>query len=121
MWHEYRVQPEPIVTLLPMKQLAGMPVGKAAAVWITQLSPTELKVPILRQMKKFSTLMVINLLHSVDIATDDAVVPNGGPFADHDFSDYYLQSKKFRQQLELFLPMVELGATQQFSVRGRKS
>ena len=107
--------------MLPMKQLAGMPVGKAAAVWITQLSPTELKLPILRQRRKVGEPIAINLLYSVDVATDDAIVPDRGPFANHNFTDYHQITKEVNQKLIFSLPIVELGATQQFSVRGRKS
>ena len=46
MWHEYRVHLAPIVTLFPITTPAGMPVGRAAAVWMTVLSPTEVNFPI---------------------------------------------------------------------------
>jgi hypothetical protein len=41
------VQPAPIVTFFPMKTFAGIPVGSAAAVWMTDPSPTDVKIPML--------------------------------------------------------------------------
>ena len=40
-------QPAPIVTFFPMKTFAGIPVGSAAAVWMTDPSPTDVKIPML--------------------------------------------------------------------------
>lgn len=55
IWHEYKVQLDPIVQFLPIVNLAYIPVGSDGAVCKTVFSPIELKLPT-------STLLISPLI-----------------------------------------------------------
>ena len=84
----------------------------------------ELKVPMLihtfRVRIKLEIVKMSYLRDGVDVAADNTVVPDRGPLADHDLTNYRT-NEHIISHIVPYLPRVEFGATQQFSVRGRRS